>query len=407
MENNKLGALLSSRLDLPAKVKHHPWYRERLNSKYRRRCTDTSSWTFIKDGSDDYRDGKPPELDETIVIKRNKGMKPNLVNSALFAEQKPRQRITKSLDPYDTMYSKSVPNQRKRIQRVREVENDILKSRTSYLPERNDLSPKAIKDLQEILNLSIHETVPISDTTHHSENLDYNDLDSLSNSEGSKEDSTVDVYNNPMFTLYRTQTNKLSSSEEHVSEECQSNRKTIPDEMEHVEWVTKDFCDWVKNIGGEKNYIDEETIKELFVCAYEGDTTGSRIVQTMNLSKIPTELLANADISRYTCIKRNIASRGSYNGNKMKYGAWYLHPKTWKARPASELLQDEKKLDENPKPQAKLDQLLPSLQSAQMFLTFTEEKKFIRKPELLRNMVTIANDDNEQIETTHFPSIVG
>ena len=54
---------------------------------------------------------------------------------------------------------------------------------------------------------------------------------------------------------------------------------------------TKGFCDWVKNIdGGQENNIKEDTIKELFVCAYE-DGPARSAVQTMNLSRVPSELL--------------------------------------------------------------------------------------------------------------------
>jgi len=45
-------------------------YRERLNGKYEKKSSLlASSWTFIKDGIDDFRNGVIPKLDSTMVIK--------------------------------------------------------------------------------------------------------------------------------------------------------------------------------------------------------------------------------------------------------------------------------------------------------------------------------------------------
>lgn len=411
MEKGKLGTILQSRLDIPVKVKSQSWYKERLDSKYIRKYTDTSRWTFIKNGMDDYRDGNPPKLDDSILIKSNKGMKPSLIPSEFYVEKLPCQRIAKSLDSYDKLYSKRIPNQRKRMLRVKEHEESILKGPLSYSPEQNDLPDKVIQDISEILDLS--RSKPMSNI--------YNsvipaDFDSMNNSDDSKEDSaddSIDEVTKRAYNLYKKQSSTLNASDELISEDGHiNNTKPTSSEMDRVELVTKDFCDWVKGIGGEGNNVEEDTIKELFVCAYEGDPTTS-VVQTMNLSTIPSELLADAHQSRDTCIKRNIASRGSTtsNSDKIKYGAWYLPPKTWKARPANTLLQDERKKEENPKPKKNrdvLDQALPSLHSAQTFLNFIYEKNYPRKPELLRN---VELDENylklDKDHQTPLPSIVG
>ena len=53
-------------------------YKERLQAKYKRPTNSkdwkpklsSSSWTFVKDGLDDFRDGRPPSLEnEDILIK--------------------------------------------------------------------------------------------------------------------------------------------------------------------------------------------------------------------------------------------------------------------------------------------------------------------------------------------------
>ena len=40
-----------------------------------------------------------------------------------------------------------------------------------------------------------------------------------------------------------------------------------------------------------------------------------------------------------------------------------------------------------------MDELLPTLHSAQTFFLFTEEKKYHRKPEILRNFVSKVTDE--------------
>lgn len=43
-------------------------YRERLNTKYDHKPPlIASSWTFLKDGLDDFRDGKPPPMESGII----------------------------------------------------------------------------------------------------------------------------------------------------------------------------------------------------------------------------------------------------------------------------------------------------------------------------------------------------
>ena len=38
---------------------------------------------------------------------------------------------------------------------------------------------------------------------------------------------------------------------------------------EHIQAVTKSFCDWVAELGGESNNIDESTVTGLFSGGYE------------------------------------------------------------------------------------------------------------------------------------------
>lgn len=383
MEKGKLGTILNSRLDLPEKIKFQPWYKERLDSKYAQHFTDTSSWTFLKNGMDDYRDGNPPKLDSSIVSKKNKEIKPILACSDLYNRKKLCQRINKKLDPYDILYSKNLPNQRKRMEHVKKIEESILKGPLAYSPEQNDLPEKVIQDVCDILNISNSK----ADDSLHSLKLQDGVLKSNSSL---SERNLADEYTRRAYTLYKKKSSSFNSSEECDSDEKLINIKPLPNEMDQVDLVTMEFCDWVKGIGGEGNNVEEDTIKELFVCAYEGDPSTSA-VQTMNLSTIPSELLADASQSRYTCIKRNVASRGATKpcGNKIKYGAWYLSPQSWKARPANTMLEDERKKEEDIEPLEKreeIDKLLPTLHSAQTFLHFSLDKNFIRKPKLLGNV---------------------
>ena len=86
---------------------------------------------------------------------------------------------------------------------------------------------------------------------------------------------------------------------------------------------------------------------------------------------------------------------------KVKYGAWYLKPDTWKVLPADQELLDPKELEgkqmSEPKKKSKaLDKVLTSHHGAQAFKSFIENKG-TRVPEFLE-AVNAQADESDVIE---------
>ena len=57
--------------------------------------------------------------------------------------------------------------------------------------------------------------------------------------------------------------------------------------------VTEDFCDWIKNLGGEHN-IDPATLTSLFASGYDTKPPLSVPIHVVELSNIPAELRPTA-----------------------------------------------------------------------------------------------------------------
>ena len=58
--------------------------------------------------------------------------------------------------------------------------------------------------------------------------------------------------------------------------------------------MTKEFCDWVTDLGGETNNIEESTITSLFASGYETKPALSVPIHVIELTNVPQELRASA-----------------------------------------------------------------------------------------------------------------
>lgn len=65
---------------------------------------------------------------------------------------------------------------------------------------------------------------------------------------------------------------------------------------EHINTVTKEFCDWVSSLGGESNNIEESTITSLFASGYETKPALSVPIHVVELTNVPMELRNSANV---------------------------------------------------------------------------------------------------------------
>lgn len=418
MAEKKYDLLLGPRRNSNSKITHQPWYLERLNTKYERKPPlVASSWTFIKDGLDDFRDGKPPIIDSSIIIKGNKGIKPSLFGSNSFDDHKPKQRIKKDLNRKDIVYSKCAPNQQKRKDRVAFVERNLLNHPLALYPHiENAVPPGLFEDIIDLLDPSLalnddiqypeedpptHPT-PISTVEQHLESKE--DLDYLPR-------EACSGYNKAMKSK-RVQTNKnISVVEEEAN--TKAGRKVNPPQATKIENVTNEFCGWVRDLGGDRNNIEEATINNLFASGYDTKPTLSVPVHVVELTNVPPELRADAHLSSIDDNPlQDDTEKKAYTPSwvKVKYGAWYLDPKSWKVRQANEPLEDPKEvegklLSESRKKSKELDKVLSSLHGAKSFRTFIETRG-ARNPEFLEGVSSNTDDDDTKSETNYTSSII-
>jgi len=401
MAEEKYRLLLEPRRDSNIKIRHQPWYEERLKRKYEKKPTlIASSWTFIKDGLDDFRDGRPPSIDSSIIIKGNKGFKPNIHGTCSFDGSEPKQSLPRRISKEDAVYSKTVPQHRKRKERITTVENHLLDHPLAlYSHLEESVPPDLFEDIVDLLDpsLTLKEKDIIED-----DDAEFSFTPPLVNihvkSDISLKKETCSGYGKAIINSQKK--SKAFSDEEVVKEEKNrvNKKKVAQPQLTKIETVTKDFCDWVSDLGGESNNIEESTISTLFASGYETKPTLSVPVHVVELTNVPPELRAD-DIST-----ENDANILTDNKNenytpswvKVKFGAWYLNPKTWKSRKFNEPLKDPKEVDGKKMPEAKerskeLDKILSTLHGAKAFRSFVD-KKGTRKPKFLEG-VPITLDD--------------
>uniref|UniRef100_F6ZU29 Uncharacterized protein n=1 Tax=Ciona intestinalis TaxID=7719 RepID=F6ZU29_CIOIN len=174
-------------------------------------------------------------------------------------------------------------------------------------------------------------------------------------------------------------------------------------DLDSEEEVTKEFCDWVTDLGGESNNVEESTIMSLFASGYETKPALSVPIHVVELSSVPAELRESAGLSPRGSAKKSYPSSATPTATvtkqntvqpeyepswvKIKYGAWYLEPKTWRVRAEDEVLEDpeevaKREMSESKQKSTEMDNQLAPLHGARAFRTFLERNNR-RKPEFM------------------------
>ena len=60
--------------------------------------------------------------------------------------------------------------------------------------------------------------------------------------------------------------------------------------------MTREFCQWVADLGGESNNIEESTITSLFASGYETKPALSVPIHVVELTNVPPELRMSASV---------------------------------------------------------------------------------------------------------------
>ncbi|KAM7443869.1 FAM47 [Porites harrisoni] len=411
--------LVQTKTDEKKRLK--PWYKERLETKYikprkLRGNSETlvgSAWTFLEKGRDDFRDGLPPEANYNYVKKTRSGLGPHITGSdeSVNTTTKAATRFTKN----EACYSRSLPLQQQRRGRVDDIEFNLMQHPLALFPHLEEsLPPDVFEDVVEILDPEMN----IDSETGDDEIQEGSEKDSEEENQSNAQDESIrsgesGKISNPDSDKDQAKlTYKWKPKQEEVAKEesKRASRKKAesPTSDARIQEVTKEFCEWVAGLGGQSNNIEESTVMSLFASGYETKPALSVPIHVVELTNVPPELRMNtgsplpkpSDTRQVPEADKDKQAKGKYVPSwvKVKYGAWYLSPKTWKARPKDEPLQDpkeqqDKTLSESKKKSHKLDAVLSSMHGAKAFKEFID-KKNTRVPEFLEAV----SDQQEQVK---------
>lgn len=415
------------------KIRPQPWYRERLHTKFVKalKPSDTTqhligkNWIFVKDGLDDFRDGLPPAVKGSDFIKSEKGPGPTIKGSIKTEKSVKQQAQPNRFTKHQICFSRIMPLQQQRREHIDDIEYGLLQHPLALYPhleecvlpemfegivdildpEMNLLEDEFIEDLKEepVQEQLSGDGVSIDD--HQHQGSARSQMDNIKPEENAKP-------RNPYRWLPRKE-DKEKEKEKKDRRVVRDKQISSPSQEEHIQKVTREFCQWVADLGGESNNIEESTITSLFASGYETKPALSVPIHVVELTNVPPELRMSVPVPQQpqpttTAVptgqtdKKQWALSGEYEPSwvKFKYGAWYLPPKTWQKRMWEEQLIDPKALKDQDMSDAKkkshnLNQELSAMHASRAFVDFIN-KKTVRKPEFLEEVEEIQRKAAEE-----------
>ncbi|XP_015217267.1 protein FAM47E [Lepisosteus oculatus] len=402
-------------------VRRHPWYKERLKTKYLKEtknkqqlsgALNSHCWLFLKPGLDDVRDGYPPPVGDENFTRPQKGPVPVIHGaepSFSTSEKMPRKRFSKQ----QVCFSKLTPMQQARREHIAEVEYGLTQHPLALYPHLEEgMCPELLDKVVDVLDPEMHLTNELGSCTPDLE--EKNEEDSSSQCERMNLNPSGSNLSTRHSTSVMTDDSKqknpykwLPLKEDSTKDDGKVKVKRLPSPShdEDIKKVTKEFCDWVVSLGGESNNIDEPTLVSLFGSGYEIKPPFTVPIQVVELNSVPAELrMSVEELPRETAsetkFSRDIKAEKTSCGVKIKYGAWYLDPKTWKKRNADEPLEDPKIISEEKQfsmnqPSEK-DEELKQMHGTLAFKQFILNKG-MREPMFLQKLFT-QEDEKEKFQ---------
>ncbi|CAL1537975.1 unnamed protein product [Lymnaea stagnalis] len=423
-------ALVNTKKDNP--IKHQQWYQERLKTKYIKSLkpgektgkNDTQNWIFLKGGLDDFRDGLPPPVHGSDFIKPGRGSVP-VINSDVINRNPVKQPASKNrLSRFQTYMSKSTPQQQQRRDYIQQVEQGLLKHPLALFPHLEEsVPPEVFEDIVDLLDpqFNINE-IQDEDLELFGKLDDHEDPSFIPESDQaarpkSDDQSFKDMDNLAAKNLYRWLPLKESKKDGKKGKDTELPWTNTLSEEEHMKQVTQEFCEWVADLGGETNNIEESTITSLFASGYETKPALSVPIHVVELTNVPQELRMSAAVppplagseeklSALSAPKKKISGDYEPSWVKFRYGAWYLPTRTWRKMNYNEPLEDPKQLKEYELSEAKkksneLNIELAYMHASKAFGEFIQRKN-TRKPEFLIEVGEIqrraAEDEQKRLE---------
>jgi len=411
--------LMLPRIDeTPKTTKHHPWYKERLRTKFISKATnkekllDAKQWTFVKDGLDDFRDGKPPPQNE-VLIKPAKGPAPNVKNKEWSFKQSVVPQ-SQRFNVQQRCYSKVLPMVESKKERIDQLIYGLTQHPLALYPHIEESLPTDLfEEIVDILDpemamanssfngesemnlMKSHSALTSISSKTRENSSKSNDLKKSSELIASPQESydTEDDENSGFKNTYKWLLRKEEAKEKSKGADHEDLKAQAIDK--HIKHVTEDFCNWISGLGGENN-IDPVTLTSLFASGHETKPALSVPIHVVELTNIPPELRHSANVSSLNekMSRKNIPDNDDdklHGKPKNRYGAWYLSKELWKIMPSDQKLIDPKFLvdkdqEEANKKTEEMNAKICPLHGTKSFKEFVQYKKPSRHPKMIAEL---------------------
>ncbi|XP_053114413.1 protein FAM47E-like [Hemicordylus capensis] len=356
---------------------------------------NSQRWRFLQNNLDDFRGGIPPPCD-SIVTHGTKGPAPVILTRKPEGPHKTQQRAKRMLAVPQSCTSKLSPMLQARKDGVAQVEYCLSQHPLALYPHLEESIPLEL--FKEVMGILDPEMLPLSGDAAVEE--EHCILSSMQSQPGDKRNRQT----KPKSYSWKEPQSKdpytWFSKKEVATRAREARLNYVPPLDESVTQSIKDFCSWFDSLGGEKYDIDEATISSLFDTGYETKPPLSVPIHVVELNDLPADLRKYGGMPQATM--KNISEQGDHSKEscqpkweKIRYGAWYLDPKTWKKQKANEPLEDPKSEDTRIKNSRKSlgekDAEIMKLHGTRAFKEFLDKKGY-RIPEFLQQMLDLQDE---------------
>ncbi|XP_032080202.1 protein FAM47E-like [Thamnophis elegans] len=336
-------------------------------------------WRFLRSNLD--YSGEPfffPPSGESILTQPAKGPGPFLLSRKPKDLLRASQRSRKRLSEPQSYTSKLSPMSQTQKDHVAQVEYCLSQHPLALYPNFEESIPAEL--FKEVMGILDPEVLPT-------------DQEPDANLGGEPRALCKDPENKTPYNWF--------SPTKVAARELKARLNYVPPLDENIKRATEELCDGFNSLGGEKYDVDEETVLRMFDAGYETTLPMFRPLRVERLRDLPMDLKKHFGIqsSQITGKEPDEGIRSSKGPcqsrweRKIRYGAWYLDPKTWRKQKVNEPLEDPKEssLKNSRRLLSEEEAKLIQLHGTHAFQEFLLKKGY-RIPEFLQQMLEEQND---------------
>ncbi|KAM3832185.1 protein FAM47E-like [Vipera latastei] len=306
---------------------------------------NSQHWRFLKSNLDYSREFFLP-VNEGISAQSARGPGPLLPSEKpknLRASQRSRKLLT---EPQSYTSKLSLMSQTQKDQ-VAQVEYCLSQHPLALYPNFQESIPAELfREVMRILDPEVLPTGQERDANLDGESCPLSTTPSLledkrNRQTRAKQVSCKDAENKAPYTWF--------SPRKVAARDLKARLNYVPPLNENIKRATKELCDGFNSLGGEKYNIDEDTVLSMFDAGYETTVPMFHPLHVEELRDLPMDLKKHLGMLPFRAIRKKPdqeieSSKDPCQSRwkKIRYGAWYLEPKTWKKQDVSEPLENPK-----------------------------------------------------------------